>query len=258
MKDKKIIEADAKERILKAAKKEFSKKGFKGTRTAKIAEIAKVNKALIHYYFKTKEMLYSEVLENIFGRKGEVNIPVLRTNWNLSPSEKMYLILYFMNSFYLRVSDPDIIRILAWEIAQGDLFMMRFIDQFVMPRKEIMVKVIDEGIEKGEFQTEDSNLTALEIFYFNFLHFNIKQLLSSNHDFYSKLYRNLSDEEFFNHTVVHVFKSLSPVDRTLRPPKVREDVINFVDDLLNLYSERYSEGAGLEVIRQFEEFISRD
>ncbi len=252
----KMKETDAKGRILKAAKREFSKKGFKGARTARIAEKARVNKALIHYYYKSKEMLYIEVLENIFGRKSDSSIPYLKRSTELTPSEKIYLILYFMNSFYLKVSDPDIIRIFSWEIAQGDKFMVRFIDQFVIPRKETLVKVIEEGIENGEFDAEDANLAALEIFYFIFLHFVIKQLLAVNDDFYAKLYRNASDEDFFNYTVSHVFKSLSPKGEMISVPGVNDDIIGFVDDLLGLYSERYSEGLGLEVIHHFEDFIN--
>ncbi len=51
--------------ILEAAEKIFAKNGFKGTATADIAREAGLPKANVHYYFKTKEGLYREVLRHI-------------------------------------------------------------------------------------------------------------------------------------------------------------------------------------------------
>ena len=45
-------------RILDAAVREFSENGLAGARTEQIAEAAGVNKALLYYYFKSKEALY--------------------------------------------------------------------------------------------------------------------------------------------------------------------------------------------------------
>ena len=43
--------------ILKAAEKEFLKKGFSGSKTTEIAKEAGVTHAMLHYYFRTKENL---------------------------------------------------------------------------------------------------------------------------------------------------------------------------------------------------------
>jgi TetR/AcrR family transcriptional regulator len=53
-----------KERILIVAKQEFAKKGFSGTRMENIAKQADVNKALLHYYYKSKEKLYLTLLNS--------------------------------------------------------------------------------------------------------------------------------------------------------------------------------------------------
>src|SRR5277367_3441697 len=52
--------------ILQAAAEEFADHGIAGARTDAIAREARVNKALIYYYFKDKETLYSAVLDNAF------------------------------------------------------------------------------------------------------------------------------------------------------------------------------------------------
>ncbi len=55
----------AEERILAAAKSNFIMKGYTGARMQEIANSAGVNKALLHYYFENKELLFCHVMENI-------------------------------------------------------------------------------------------------------------------------------------------------------------------------------------------------
>ena len=50
--------------ILEAAKKVFTSRGYSGARMQEIADEAKINKAMLHYYFKTKEKLFSVILED--------------------------------------------------------------------------------------------------------------------------------------------------------------------------------------------------
>lgn len=51
--------------ILQAAERVFASNGFKGAATADIAREAGLPKANVHYYFKTKDDLYREVLRHI-------------------------------------------------------------------------------------------------------------------------------------------------------------------------------------------------
>ncbi|HSV30617.1 MAG TPA: helix-turn-helix domain-containing protein [Atribacteraceae bacterium] len=52
----------AEKRILEAAEKCFAEKGFEGSRVEEIAQKAGVNKALLYYYFKSKEELFRETV----------------------------------------------------------------------------------------------------------------------------------------------------------------------------------------------------
>jgi len=51
------------EKILLSAKKVFYQKGLKGARMQEIADDAGVNKAMLHYYFRSKEKLFDKVFE---------------------------------------------------------------------------------------------------------------------------------------------------------------------------------------------------
>jgi TetR/AcrR family transcriptional regulator len=53
--------------ILRAAIAEFSAHGLAGARTDAIAESAKVNKALLYYYFKSKNDLYLAAIDEVAG-----------------------------------------------------------------------------------------------------------------------------------------------------------------------------------------------
>jgi AcrR family transcriptional regulator len=55
-------------RILRAAVQEFSVHGLSGARTDRIAENARVNKALLYYYFKSKQGLYTAAVEGVAAR----------------------------------------------------------------------------------------------------------------------------------------------------------------------------------------------
>lgn len=59
-KNSKDISTD--EKILQAAQKCFTEKGFAGTRTRDIADEAGINLALLNYYFRSKEKLFQQVM----------------------------------------------------------------------------------------------------------------------------------------------------------------------------------------------------
>lgn len=53
-------------RIFEAAKKIFQKHGFDGARMQDIANEAGINKAMLHYYFRSKEKIFEVVFEDAF------------------------------------------------------------------------------------------------------------------------------------------------------------------------------------------------
>jgi AcrR family transcriptional regulator len=56
---------DTEQKILDAAKLIFQKKGMAGARMQEIADEAGINKALLHYYFRSKDKLFRKVFEEI-------------------------------------------------------------------------------------------------------------------------------------------------------------------------------------------------
>jgi AcrR family transcriptional regulator len=56
------------QKIYKAAKVVFQRKGMAGARMQDIAEEAGINKALLHYYFRSKEKLFQSVFQDIISK----------------------------------------------------------------------------------------------------------------------------------------------------------------------------------------------
>ena len=81
--------------ILEAAGREFADHGIAGARTDAIAREARVNKALLYYYFKDKETLYGAVLDQAFAGLKDTVFRVLDSK--LAPRDKMlaYVGAYF-------------------------------------------------------------------------------------------------------------------------------------------------------------------
>jgi AcrR family transcriptional regulator len=59
---------NTKEKIVQAAKQIFIRKGMDGARMQEIADEAGINKAMLHYYFHSKEQLFNEVFYGILSQ----------------------------------------------------------------------------------------------------------------------------------------------------------------------------------------------
>ncbi len=158
--------------ILQAAAKEFSAHGTAGARTDAIAREAKVNKALLYYYFKDKETLYGAVLDNAFeGLKATV-FQVLDSS--LPPREKIlaYVGAYFdfiaSNQIYPRLMQREMMR-----AREGhSLHIDRIVETYFRPVYEKLGDLLKKGIAQGEFRNIDpahfvSTMVAMIVFYFS-------------------------------------------------------------------------------------------
>jgi len=142
--------SETRTRILDAALQEFSAHGLAGARTEQIASIAGVNKALLYYYFESKENLYIAALEMISAKIRDRTLAVfLRVS---SPGERV-----------LRSALEHFDRILTQHEFQGLMQqeMMRLqkgesgalpilVKRVFAPVLTMYQAMVREGIESGE------------------------------------------------------------------------------------------------------------
>jgi TetR/AcrR family transcriptional regulator len=78
------------EKIFEAATDVFVEKGMDGARMQDIATHAGINKALLHYYFRTKDQLFNKVFEKIAGRMFSKFAPVFDENLSLEDKIRFF------------------------------------------------------------------------------------------------------------------------------------------------------------------------
>lgn len=103
------------ERILAAAAQEFAGNGFFGARTQAISDSAGVNKAMLHYYFRTKENLYAEVIRAAFQK---ILVRVGQAWMEPGPIERRVekIVDSYMDHYE---RNPDFLRIILREVVDG-------------------------------------------------------------------------------------------------------------------------------------------
>jgi TetR/AcrR family transcriptional regulator len=78
------------ERIFEAATEVFVDKGMDGARMQDIASRADINKALLHYYFRTKDQLFNAVFEMIARKILKKFAPVFDENLSLEDKIRFF------------------------------------------------------------------------------------------------------------------------------------------------------------------------
>ena len=83
-------ERQTEEKIFESATEVFLKKGMDGARMQDIANHAGINKALLHYYYRTKDHLFNAVFEKIAGQMFKKFAPVLDENHSLEEKIRFF------------------------------------------------------------------------------------------------------------------------------------------------------------------------
>jgi len=158
--------------ILQAAAYEFAEHGIAGARTDTIAHEARVNKALLYYYFKDKETLYGAVLDDAFSGLKKTVFQVLDSD--LPPREKIlaYAGAYFdfiaSNQLYPRLMQREMMRAREGQSPHIE----KVIKNYIQPIFLRVSEVLRQGIAEGHFRPINpahfvQSIVAMIVFYFS-------------------------------------------------------------------------------------------
>ena len=147
------------EKILEAAKEVFMKYGLYGARMQEIADTAGINKALLHYYFRSKEKLFDRIFENALHKYFE-SINVF-TDSNSPVIEQVFK--YVENSIDFYAEYPQISMFIIKEITiNPELFRKKV--QAIKKGKNIqMIEALEKAISKGEIKKIDTTLFFMNL-----------------------------------------------------------------------------------------------
>lgn len=147
------------ERILAAAENYFAAHGLAGTRTEGIAEAAKVNKAMLFYYFKNKRKLHRAVLENLF-RQFRSSVYSLRKE---AQSPRRQLLALAAGYFDFLAAHPNYPRLVQREAMEASGNFKWIVGEYLNPFHSEVVSAIRRGIARGEIRKIDPEHTAFSI-----------------------------------------------------------------------------------------------
>ena len=139
-------------RMVAAAIDEFAARGFKGASMDAIADRTHTTRALINYYFGSKEKLYIAVLEQVYAgiREAEGRLDLD----HLAPADAVRRIVAFTYNYY--VEHEGFVRIVVAENqARGRYFRkskaMRSLNRPIIDR---LARVIERGQAQGRFRKD--------------------------------------------------------------------------------------------------------
>src|SRR5689334_5748368 len=150
--------ADSREKqILLGAFRSIADVGIAATTTRGVATRAKLNQGSIHYYFRSKDALLLGLMAALMQNSRGI-LETIR-DADLSPMQKLYCVLRSGANFIR--SDELLVLVSLWAhaSANGAAWRSTYKQSFTALRA-VLIEIIDEGIEAGDFQKADSKALA--------------------------------------------------------------------------------------------------
>jgi len=170
--------------ILKAAAEAYAKHGLAGARTDGIAAAAGVNKALLYYYFKSKEELYQSVVGAEVREFLEQAREVVSAPGPAGPA----LLRYVSYHFDFIKAHPHFPRIFQRMMMESDPRLKRMVREHSIPLAKLLMGLLERGMRSGEFRRLNKEHTIVSIAGMTAHYFNVAPVIRavSGRDPYSE------------------------------------------------------------------------
>ncbi len=158
---------ETEEKVLDAARDIFQEKGFSGARMDDIAKAAGVNKALLHYYYRSKANLFDRVFKEAFSQFFEKVMGVL--SGDLPLDVKIYKIVDMYSSMLLH--NKHLPLFVLSEIRENPDHLIEMIKDKRKDALNNLEQQLQEGYENGSIIKISAseffiNLVSLTVFPF--------------------------------------------------------------------------------------------
>lgn len=160
-------EQETEEKIFEAARKIFHHRGFFGARMQEIADEAKINKSMLHYYYRSKDHLFKEVFLDSFKKVFPEILKMMGSDVPLFEKIEMFVNRYMD---ILR-ANPYLPGFVFHEMNNNKEHLQSIIRELNISLPDKMREQIKEAIEKGEIRPISpenfvSNILSLCVFPF--------------------------------------------------------------------------------------------
>lgn len=190
----KTKDTNTEENILNAAKRVFHEKGMDGARMQEIANEAGINKALLHYYYRSKQLLFEAVFKNAFMLLAPQLNKVLNSDDTLNEKIKNFT----KNYISFTIKHPYLPNFIINELNRNPEFVQKLISEKHFPTISKFKQQVEENIENGNIRPIKPehlfiNILALNIFPFIASPL-LKGFLSINNENYKQLLEERTTE----------------------------------------------------------------
>ncbi|TXE07740.1 TetR/AcrR family transcriptional regulator [Gelidibacter salicanalis] len=153
--------------ILDAAKEIFQSKGMDGARMQEIADKAGINKAMLHYYYRSKQLLFEAVFKNVFS----LLAPQLNSILNDDSSVETKVTNFTADYTAFMMKHPYLPNFIINELNRNEDFILKLQEQTGFPNLEKFKVQVATEINSGTLKPIDPdqlfvNILALNIFPF--------------------------------------------------------------------------------------------
>ena len=148
------------EKIFNAARIIFQKKGFAGARMQEIADEAGINKAMLHYCFKNKELLFQAVFMNAFSQLAPQINEIFNSEDTVFDKIKKFTHSYI--SFV--ILNPYLPPFVIQEMNNNPEFVMSFLNNANRPNPTVLISQIEKEIANGIIKPVNPKQLLLNIF----------------------------------------------------------------------------------------------
>jgi AcrR family transcriptional regulator len=172
------------EKIFNAARSVFQQKGYAGARMQEIADEAGINKAMLHYFFRSKEQLFKAVFLNAFYQIA----PQMNEIFNSSDSLFIKIEKFTENYISFVKKNRFLPAFIIQEMNNNPQFVKEVLSNEARPNPAKLIKQVQEEMEKGIIKTMNPKQLLLDIFSMTVFPFAAQTLV--------KGILEISDEEF--------------------------------------------------------------
>lgn len=164
---KKEKEATTEQQILDAAIDVFETKGMDGARMQEIADKAGINKAMLHYYYRSKQLLFEAVFETAFSLLAPQLNNILNDDSSIEDKIKN-----FTNDYTIfMMKHPYIPNFIIQELNRNENFLSKLKENTGFPNLQKFKAKVDFEIQQGVINPINAdqlfvNVLALNVFPF--------------------------------------------------------------------------------------------
>ena len=187
---KTVKDVNTEEQILNAAKNIFQSKGMDGARMQEIADKAGINKAMLHYYYRSKQLLFEAVFKNAFSLLAPQLSAVLNDDSSIENKIKNFTSNYI--SFI--VKHPYLPNFVIQELNRNQGFILKLKENISFPNIEKFKKQVNEEVAKGIIKPISAEQLFINIMALNIFPFIAKPLIMAFTNSDNKNYKQLMED----------------------------------------------------------------